>query len=107
MNLKKIILIIISIILLLTLIVLGINIYNKKIEEKRIVQFETAAINYYNDNLSNIENIDLLYITLNMLRNSKNEYEIDYLKKCSSDSSIILEIKSNDIKIKKINIKCN
>lgn len=107
---KKLIIIISSIIVCIVLVVLGVFLYNKNLEKKRNNELETAAKKYYELHMSNIKGLDQAEISLRMIRyvkeNKKEEYEISSLEKCNEESKVVLSLSDNKIKDTKISLKC-
>ena len=107
---KKIIIIISSIIVCIGLIILGVFIYTKKVEKTRTKEFETAAKKYYDLHMSSIKGLDQAEVSLKMINyviEKKNEkYDISSLKKCGEDTKATLTISNSKVKNVKILLNC-
>lgn len=107
---KKIVIIISSIIVCTLLIVLGIVLYNKNLEKKRNNELEVAAKKYYELHMSNIKGLDAAEISLKMIKyvqeNKNEEYKISSLKKCNENSLALLTLEDNNVKSIKITLNC-
>lgn len=73
-------------------------------------QFKKYAKEYYESYMKMINNVDEVTITLGDLKNasSEEEYNLNKLKKCETNSKITFEVdkETKEIKNEKIELKC-
>ena len=78
--------------------------------EKKEQIFEKYAVNYYENHMKMIENVDSVTITLEDLKNasSEDEYNLKSLEKCENSSKITFDIdkETKNLENKKIEVKC-